>query len=248
MKKSGLIIILMVLGTIYAGQAQEISIVTEDYPPYHYQEKQTIVGQGTETVQAVLKVLDIKIDIQMLPWARAYKMALEKKNTLIYGIARTPKREKKFKWIGVTSPVNYCLFALNDRSDIQIQTLEAARQYHIGTTREDVMEHYLEEKGFILEKNLHPNFSYEANLNKLIYQRIDLWGVVELTAYYILRTKQLPENTIKKIYCLDDVSIEGAYMAFSKNTPDALVNQFRDALKKIKEDGTYNRILDRYRQ
>ena len=141
MKKIGLIMLVMVMGTIYSSHAQEILIVTEDYPPYHYQENGKIVGQGTETVQAVLKVLKIEADILMLPWARAYKMALEKKNTLIYGIARMPKRENLFKWVGVTSPVNYCLFALNDRSDINIQFLEAAKRYNIGTTREDVMEH-----------------------------------------------------------------------------------------------------------
>ncbi|MCD4678443.1 MAG: transporter substrate-binding domain-containing protein [Desulfobacula sp.] len=248
MKRSILIILLMVMGTIYSSHAQKITIVTEDYPPYHYQENHEIVGQGTETVQAVLKVLNIQADILMLPWARAYKMALEKENTLIFGIARTPKRENLFKWIGVTSPVNYCFFVLKNRSDIQIHTLEAAKQYNIGTTREDVMEQYLEEKGFVKKKNLHPNFSYDANLDKLLYRYIDLWGVVELTAYHILRTKQLPVDAIRKVYCLEGVSTEGAYMAFSKNTSDALVNQFQEALIKIKKDGTYNRILVKYLQ
>lgn len=248
MKNQFLFLLLLVSGTFYSAHAQEITIVTEDYPPYHYENNGIVVGQGTETLQAVLNVLNIKARIEIYPWARAYKMALNNKNTLIYGIAKTPQRENLFKWIGVSSPVRYCLFALTSRNDIDVPSLEDAKRYKIGTVREDIIELYLIENGFKKKKHFDPISSYEANLRKLISRRVDLWGVVDLTAHYLVQSNHYPRNIIKEVYCLKEISTEGAYMAFSKNTPDALVDQFREALKKIKEDGTYDRILAKYLQ
>lgn len=240
--------LLFLTGTFYAVHAEEITIVTENYPPFHYERNGIVVGQGTETVQAVLDALNIKVHIEVYPWARAYYMALSNKNTLIYGIARTPQRENLFKWIGVSSPVRYCLFSLTSRHDINVRSLEDAKQYTIGTVRDDIIEQYLVENGFQIRANIEPNSSYDANLKKLISQRVDLWGVVDLTAHYLVQSNQYPKNIIKEVYCLDELSTEGAYMAFSKNTPDALVDRFRDALEKIKADGTYDRILSQYIQ
>lgn len=248
MKRLVLFLLLFISGTAYPAHAQEITIVTENYPPFHYEHNGVVVGQGTETVQAVLDVLNIKARIEVYPWARAYYMALHHKNTLIYGIARTPQRENLFKWIGVSSPVRYCLFALTSRNDIHVRTLEDAKRYKIGTVRDDIIELYLKEKGFRIRENIEPNSSYEANLKKLINERIDLWGVVDLTAHYLVHSNHYPKNIIKEVYCLKELSTEGAYMAFSKKTPDALVDRFREALKKIKADGTYDRILSEYVQ
>jgi len=247
-KSQFLFLLLLVTGTFYSAHAQEITIVTEDYPPYHHESNGIIVGQGTETLQAVLNVLNIKARIEIYPWTRAYQMALNNRNTLIYGIARTPQRENLFKWIGVSSPVRYCLFALTSRNDIHVDTIEDAKQYKIGTVRDDIIELYLVENGFEKKKHIEPNSSYEANLKKLIHRRVDLWGVVDLTAHYLVQSNQYPKHTIKEVYCLKEISTEGAYMAFSKNTPDALVDQFRQALKKIREDGTYDKILAKYLQ
>jgi polar amino acid transport system substrate-binding protein len=247
-KRHFLFLLLLITGTVYSAHAQEITIVTEDYPPYHYAKNGIVVGQGTETVQAVLDLLGIQAPIEIYPWARAYYMALNNKNTLIYGIARTPQRENLFKWIGVSSPVRYCLFALASRKDIQVGTLEDAKRYKIGTVRDDIIEQYLMHKGFQIREQIEPNSSYEANLKKMISRRIDLWGVVDLTAHYLVQSDQYPKNIIKEVYCLTELSTEGAYMAFSKTTPDALVDQFREALKKIKEDGTYDKVLSKYLQ
>ena len=248
MKRQFVLLLLLMTGTVYSAHAQEITIVTENYPPYHYEHNGVVVGQGTETVQAVLTVLNIKAPIVIYPWARAYYMASNNKNTLIYGIARTPHRENLFKWIGVSSPVRYCLFALTRRDDIHVSALEDAKHYKIGTVRDDIIELYLSQNGFKIRENIEPNSSFEANFKKLINQRIDLWGVADLAAHYIVQSNHYPKNIIKEVYCLKGLSAEGAYMAFSKNTPDALVDRFRNALKKIKADGTYDRILSKYIQ
>ena len=61
--------------------AEEITIVTENFPPFNYEEPTTgkIAGLGTEIVQAVLEEVSVQANIMLLPWARAYKMAQREK-------------------------------------------------------------------------------------------------------------------------------------------------------------------------
>lgn len=238
-KKFVLIFMLFNLG-IGLACAQQITIVTENYPPYQYSENSKVKGINTEIVDAILNELNMEVKIGMYPWARAYRMALKNKNTLIYAIYRTQERENLFKWVGTIAPVKLCLFALKDREDIKIDKLEDAKKYSIGTVREDVMEEYLFGKGFV---EIQPNNSHERNMKKLLFKRIELWAVDEFTGYYLLKKNNFDPKTIKKIYCIDEISTEGTYMAFSKDTPDEIVDKFKTAYEKIKKNGLYDMIL-----
>lgn len=54
------------------------------------------------------------------------------------------------------------------------------------------------------------------------------------------------EYTFKKVYEFEVGTSEG-YIAFSHNTSNDLVDEFREAYKKIRSNGTYERILRSYR-
>ena len=60
--------------------AQYLEVVTEQYPPYNYEEDGQVKGVGTEVVEEVLKEAGIDYNIKVLPWARALKKA-ETENT-----------------------------------------------------------------------------------------------------------------------------------------------------------------------
>ena len=77
----------------------ELEIVTENWRPYNYSEGGDIKGHSTEILEKVLRRSGIKYKIKVYPWARAYKIAQNRKNVLIYTIMRIPSREYLFKWI-----------------------------------------------------------------------------------------------------------------------------------------------------
>ncbi|MBF0099987.1 MAG: transporter substrate-binding domain-containing protein [Desulfobacterales bacterium] len=224
-----------------------IHVVTEDYPPYNFKENDSIVGVSTEVVRAVLKEAGFEVNILLYPWPRAYNMALENENTIIYSISRTSERETLFKWIGVVAPADNYLFALKKRTDITIQTLDEAKKYMIGTVRDDVADLYLIGKGFEVIKHIERASNYELNMKKLIGGRIDLWFAAELVGNFFLKKNgYVPEETVRKVYMLDEISGEGLYMAFSKKTSDHTVEICKKALEKIKQNGTYSLILKKH--
>ncbi|MES2820507.1 MAG: transporter substrate-binding domain-containing protein [Pseudomonadota bacterium] len=227
--------------------ADEIRIVTEELPPYNMTLDGQLTGMSTEVVQAVLKEVGVQASIQSMPWARAYDIALNSENVLIYSITRTAQREKQFKWVGIIAPMNWYLYAKPGRQ-IALQNLDDARRYQIATVKEDAGEQYLISKGFALGRNLQSNNKYEYNYEKFKFDRVDLWISIELNALHLIRQAgDDPAQTVVRALHLPDVAGEaGLHMAFSPQTPDATVERFRQGLATIRSNGIYDAIARKW--
>lgn len=225
--------------------ASELRIVTEELPPYNMTQGGQITGMSTEVVQAVLKDAGLAAPaIQSMPWARAYDIALNTENVLIYSITRTPQREKLFKWVGVIAPTQWYLFSRSGRGLPAIRSVEDARKHQIATVNEDVGEQYLVSKGFVIGKNLQSSNKYEFNYEKLKLGRVDYWIANEMNATWLARQAgDDPERVLVRALPLPDLmQDDGLNMAFSLKTPDAVVERFRKSLEAIRRNGTYDAI------
>lgn len=229
-----------------ASADEPIRILTEEFPPYNFTEQGKITGLSTEVVEAVLKELKLQGTIQSLPWARAYDTAKNASGVMIYSIGRTRERESLFKWVGVIAPTDYYLFGLAGKA-YRIDSLDMAKPYQIGTVNEDVGEQFLVARGFVKGQNLQSSVKYELNYQKLKMGRVDLWIMSELTANHLARQAgDDPAKTLAKVYHINDLSSEGYYMAFGRQTPDATVQQFRKALETVKRNGTFDALKKKW--
>jgi len=233
--------------SMHVAAAEELRIVTEELPPYNMTQNGQVTGLSTEVVQAVLKEVGMQATIQSMPWARAYDIALNAENVMIYSITRTTQREKLFKWVGVIAPTRMFLFSRAD-ANLNIKTLDEARKYQTATVNEDAGEQFLVSNGFALGKNLQSNNRYELNYEKLKLGRVDLWIANELAAYYLVRQAgDDPAKTLTRALALPEVNAEGGLdMAFSLKTPDAVVERFRKGLETIKKNGTYDSLQKKW--
>jgi polar amino acid transport system substrate-binding protein len=244
----GLAAILLGVAMNQAGADEAaIRVVTEELPPYNMSENGSVTGLSTEIVQTVMKGVGASAKIEVLPWARAYDLALHTENLLIYSIARTAEREHLFKWVGAIAPTRWYIFSLSDRP-IQLTSLDDARRYHIATVKQDVGEQYLIAHGFEVGKELQSSSMYENNYRKLKVDHVELWISNELNAINLMRKNgDDPDTTMVRSLPLPELSSEdGLYMAFSQGTPDETVNRFRAELERIRKNGTYAAILDKW--
>lgn len=226
---------------------EQIRIVTEELPPYNMTQDGKLTGLSTEVVQAVLEEIGVPANIQSMPWARAYDIALNSENVLIYSIARTAQREQLFKWVGVVAPMDWYLYARPD-SGIKLDKLDDARRYQIATVNEDAGEQYLLSKNFAVGKNLQSNNKYAYNYEKLKLGRVDLWISIELNARYLMRQAgDDPAKVAVPVLRLTDLGEgTGLHMAFGPRTSDAVVERFRKGLQTIRSNGTYDAIAKRW--
>lgn len=245
MKKLALIFIILSL-SVSSVNAQKITVVTEDWPPYNYKENGEITGVSTEVVKATLEKTDLKWEIRMYPWVRAYKMASEDENTMIYTIFRLPEREKFFKWIKLDGlSTKMYLFSPKSRSDISVKTLEDAKKYRTGVTRKSSTHDFLLSKGFEEGVNLFPVKSEVQNALKAdpSIKRIDLTTGDKLSLAMWVKEAGLPSDFWKEEVFLFK---QDFYMAFGQKTSDNLVRKVSEAFKQIKADGTFDAIMEKY--
>ncbi len=241
----GLIASVVSVSALADPACQNVSIVTEEYPPFNYTEDGHEKGLATDVVLAVLRQMGMRADIRSLPWARAYDTAVNGKDVMIYSITRTPQREQLFKWVGVISPDDYNLFALKGKV-ASLRSLDDARSLQTATVIDDAGEQYLISKGFVPGKNLQSSIRYDLDYQKLKEGRVDLWIANRAVAVYLARKAgDRPEDVMHAVFNIRDLNASGAYMAFGTKTADDCVEKFRAALQAIKANGDYDALQQR---
>jgi len=234
------------VGVVAAASAETITVVTEHLPPFQFVADGELKGGiATEVVQALLKEAGFMSKIEVFPWARAYKMAQEKKNVLIFSLARSPQRETEFKWVGAIYPLEDYFWALEQRQDIAIDKLDAAKRYLVGVPRDDNQHQFLLEQGFTSPQNLYLLASWSQAIKMLYAKRLDLIVGSPLLVSYNTKLLGLDSVRLKSVYKLPKSS-EVLYIAFSKTTSDELVEKFCRAYEAIKRNGTYDAIIKKW--
>ncbi|MEJ6001447.1 substrate-binding periplasmic protein [Paucibacter soli] len=220
-----------------------LQIVTEEAPPYNFSDGKDgrPTGMCTELVQEVLGLLQQTAEISVLPWARAYEMARQGENVLIYSIARTAQRESLFKWVGVLTQVEYGLYALASRG-LRLGSLSEAMRWQIATVNADVGEQYLEANGFAKGRQLQSSARNQFNFEKLKMGRVDLWITTDLIAQQLAsQAGDDGARLLAKALTLPELQVD-YYMAFGPATADAQVERFRKALETLKKNGRHAAI------
>ncbi len=219
----------------------KINIVSASAPPFSYKEDGAVKGVSTKMVERILQEVGVEAPIELYPWARAYKKASSQANTLIYLIERLPDREKLFKWVGAITPIKTHVYKLKSRTDIQIKQIHDMKPYRIGVRQDGGGQQYLEFRGI---QQLSPVTSLEQSIRMLQKDRIDLMVTSELSFIDLVGSLGLKSEDFDKAYNVDELSIDG-YLAFSPNTADEIVIQFREAFASIKARGEYDSILEK---
>jgi polar amino acid transport system substrate-binding protein len=223
--------------------AQDIQVVTEA-TSYSYLRDGKVVGPASAVVEATLQRAGLN-DYRMAiyPWARAYDMALQQPNVLIYLIVRNPAREPLFHWVGEVTRFDYHLYKLRGREDIQVHSLEDAKKYSIGVQRADVREQYLQAQGF---SKLVVSAHESENFQKLLKRQVQLIPLPAYDVATLSATAGIDPASLEQVYTLDALG-SGVYMAYSRSTGDDLVARSRAAFASLKAEGLVDRLMSETR-
>lgn len=236
MKKLILVLILLALIAGQSVWSEELTVLTEDLPPLNYVDNGVLVGPSVEIVREIIKRLGTKEQIQVYPWARAYKMALEEKNVVLFGMTYSEVRKDKFKWVGPLA-IKRDILVAKKNSGIKIKTLEDAKKVgRIGTLRDDTRGRMLEGLGFT---NIEPVSDEKLNAQKLSIDRIDLWAYKIPGLRTVCDLAGVDYSEFEEVYHLREIEL---MIAFSKKTSDAIVKQWKEAFNEMSLDGTVLQI------
>ena len=217
-----------------SASAQTVAFVTEEYAPFNYRDGKVIKGATVEQVQKVMADIGVDYTLELVPWARAYGMAQTTPMTCVFATAHNSTRDPLFKWIEPLL-VDRNILITKTGSGVKADTLDEAKQYTVGTQREDYTETTLKEKGFT---KLDVASDFNATLRKLLSGRIDMMPISEL--YF---DKLKADQPVEMVTVL---SAQPMGIACEKGFPDDLRAKMQSALDKLIADGEQKKIFLKY--
>ena len=227
-------------GALIAFQpAYALKLLTEENPPLNYTEKGKVTGMATEIVQEMGKRAKVKLDVESMPWDKAYEKAQADKETCLYSTARLSNRENAFKWVGPIATNQWALYALNGFTG-KIASLKDVRPYRVGGVARDAKVEYLRQANVtnIVEENDDTRNPPKLTLNRKEGQKIDLWITSAASAKSTAEKAKVPG--IKQVFVVRD---EELYLACSPRTQPATLKALAAALDSMKKDGSYEKIV-----
>ncbi len=241
-----LILIIVICFATNICLAQSIEVWVENYPPFGYKDSKTkeIKGIAAEITQAIVEDAGIQVSSFLIaPWGRAYHIATTKPNIMLSAaVARKPKREKLFHWIGPFADRNIYLFKLKSRTDIKLKSVEDAKKYEVGGVIATASGDFLESKGVTVRRVP----KYTQNLYKLLKGRIDLADASDYSFAFMCKQEGISFSKFEKALLVDG-SIK-YYLVLSKNTSSTIIGAIKKSFKKIKKSGRLKIINDKYLQ
>lgn len=236
-----LFVLLFFTASITSALSVELTILTENLPPLNYVREGKLVGPSVEIVKEIQRRVGSFDEIKVFPWARAYQLALEKENVVLFGTTHTKEREELFKWVGPLATKRDILLAKRG-SGVQIETLADAKKVkRVGTLRDDTRERLLLKLGFT---NLYSVSDEQNNAKKLMLGRIDLWAYKKPGWKTVCELADINPQEFVEVLDLREIDVS---IAFSKKSSDSIVNSWRKAYAEMVSDGTLRSIQDKWR-
>ena len=180
MKRS---LVLLFLAAATAVSAAPLQVVTENNPPFNFQEGKEVMGTSTAAVRALLAKAGVDAAFYVLKWDDAYSRAQKNANTCIYSTVRVENREKLFKWYGPIGTNVWALYA-PATFDKTLADLSDARFYKIGGVKNDAKVDFLRGAGASSIREAQRDSDNPARLTKpkTDPNAIDLWITTQATA------------------------------------------------------------------
>ncbi|CAM4131362.1 substrate-binding periplasmic protein [Pseudoalteromonas byunsanensis] len=240
----------LLLGLISSAFSQErvIRLVTLEYPPYEFQGTQDARGIAVDIVREAFDRIDQPFSIQFLPWGRAIREVKNARVDGIFTIYKTPERETFMSYSNeVLVQQSIGFFALKDHQIYFDGRIASLSPYRIGIVRK---VSYGEEIDLALAKGVLENIvTTDTGINSfklLLADRVDVVISNQLGGLEILKQLGL-EDKIHQVpsYAYDIPS----YIAFGKEPYLEGIKQRLDmAIRAMKEDGSYQKIIADYLQ
>lgn len=224
-----------------------VRIVASTWVPFEYEINGQPKGVGMEITLEAFRRMGYETTVEFLPFKRAVAMLEDGQADMLTDVTINAER----KTFGVFNnerilTSNTYFFVRHDSLIAYTGDFNDLKDYLIGINRGynySVEFDKAVSEGLLTAETAD---STEQNMDKLYHGRIDLFIENELVMYHTAREKGY-ENQFKKLE--PPFTTLGLFNLFSKkNEPEDLIEAFDAELLKMKADGTYQEIYNKYIQ
>lgn len=229
-----------------------LKAVTLNYPPFGSETQEGCVGVSCELIEEALKRSGKKLKVSFVPWKRALAEVRLGNADMVFNAAQTPERLRYAHFPVEVLENEMSVFFVRKDSNIKIDPkFQNVKHLRLGI-----------QDGFFYGKNLNRAIERHkfkqvtavndlgTNVKKLMNKRIDTFAGNYFTTMHYLQENDLVSHFDIVTDQQGQFVVAGktkTYVAFSKKTvPYPIVEQVGEALRVMKLDGTYQKIINKY--
>lgn len=235
-----------IMATEIPQRASKISFFTEEYAPVSFTniESGETEGMAVDIVKMIAKDVGDEAEIKIMPWARAYRQAQDKKNAAVFTTVRTEDREDLFKWVGPLLLSSDNFYALKDSSISIKYSEELFGVRKIAVPRGWYTHEELMDIGF---PNVIPVREPVMMFRLLSRKRVDLIVTDNISFYtkkhMVGSQDMLDYKDVKIVFPYKD---SYGYIAFNKDTSDDIIKRWQRSLDRMKSSGQFGQIYEKW--
>ena len=227
-----------------AAGAEELVAFTESLPPLNYAENGEARGFSSELLKAMAADAGLTLHMQVLPWQRSVQEASRRADSVLFSLTRTPERETQYRWVGPISPRRILVYRLSHRTEVRPTSLKQLNGWRLGVSRDSAAAKQLIADGLRPDTELELGLDDATNLRKLLAGRMDLIVLLDWAAAWHLRELKLPYATLTPVRPMDVDKSYGYGLPVAGDP--ATARRLQAALDRIRRDGRYERLRQRY--
>jgi len=247
MKKLPLLALTLYALFIGTSHAEDYKFVTEEFPPFNFNENDKAAGPMPEVIQAICAEIKKTCSITVLPWRRALEMAESGEATGIFSVVDVPVRREKFFMLAPVFRSAYAFFAPQAEAwtyggpdSIKGKTIAVYGPSGTSSIAEDIIT------------KAHGGAKMEIEVsNEILLKKMDNGGRYDPSTVGMIN-QDVGQYMMHKLG-IKGLKFVGEAMPISytaglsrKSVSEADVKIFEDAIGKLKAFGTTQQIATRY--
>lgn len=239
-KKITLLFAAFVFFRISSAYAEPITLAYVDFPPYEFEANGQAEGILVEIVGKIFQRANISLELEFLPFKRAYAYTLRGEIDGLFNFYKTPKRLAGFDYSDVILKNPLVLF-VKKGSKITFNTLTDLKGLRIGVMRGYTYgPEFDESTAFIKEIG----DSHESNFKKLAVGRLDVYVCDNLVGMHVVRKLRLMSEF--DILPVPLIIMDG-HIGFTKNKHQPTIRKINEIIKAMRQSGEIDQVISNYK-
>lgn len=224
------------------GHAETATVAIDHFPPWKIFENGKAGGIDVELTEALFQEVGVVPEFTSCPWARCLDMLEIGQIGFTSGILKRPERQEYLTYIDPPYKTSSSKVFYRLRTSKDIETIDDLNGLAIGIQRGSKFFPAFDDNDN-LKKVTVANDKF--NFLKLAQGRIQTVLTTESQGDYLIAMLGLQNKVVKSTYRHDTVN--QVYFAISKHSPlHRLVPQFNEAARRLRDNGTFDRIIRDY--
>lgn len=224
----------------HADRIEPYQILATELPPFSTTKTPNAPGALAEMAEVMASRMGIAANTQFFPWSRAQALTQKQTRTVVLPLTRTPEREPQYTWMVKLYHQDFVFIALAG-SGLDLDSVDAMRSKRIAALRGSPNVVQLRERQFqrILETD-----TVDEQIKMLQLHLVDAMCGSEAINLSVIDQKAIPRSSLRvgKPYMSGEIWLGG-----SPDLTDEDARNWQNAMQKIVADGTYAKILAKYR-